>query len=183
MSPHILSKPLTPRGPHGHPITKLVIHAMGQFVRKSSGDVGVPAHEHLAAQNRSAHALIEPDGTLIECVGREQKAWHVKDMNAGKLGIELLVAGAHDYNSFARTVGWDLLKWEPRKPLPFDPYTVAQYETLGWWLAREARIAGLGWEAVTSHQELMPTVKFDPGPVFDWNRLEQRFTLERELAA
>lgn len=177
MIPRIVTTPLPPRGPHGRPIRQLVVHCMGEFVE------GVPAHDALAAFNLSAHALIAPDGTIQHCVGRDQKAYHVAEMNTGRLGVELLVTGDHDIASLAAAVGWNREAWAPMETLPADPYTDAQYTSLAWWLAQEARIADLSWAAVTTHHALQPDRKFDPGPVLDWVRLERLYTVEREIAA
>ena len=177
MIPLIVTTPLPPRGPHGRPIRQLVVHCMGEYIN------GVSAHDALAALNVSAHALILPNGTIQHCVPRDQRAYHVADMNSGRLGVELLVSGDHNLKSLAAAIGWDRDAWQPMVALPADPYTDAQYTSLAWWLAQEARLADLGWAAVTTHHALQPERKFDPGPVLDWVRLERLFLIERELAA
>lgn len=185
MIPTIVTSPLPHGQEHGRPIKQLVVHAAAEIVRNddpAQGPVGdIPVLEFHAATEKSAHAYITPAGVLHHCVSRDRVAWHAKGFNTGRLGVELLVAGVHGYNSFLVAIGWDRLKWSPKVPRPADPFTPEQYETLGWWLAREARFADLGWAAVTTHHLLTPAVKADPGPVFNWQLTRDIFT--RELAA
>jgi len=177
VTPSLLSLPLPGRGEHR--ATRLVVHSMGEFIlngRPEDGPVGATAaHDWLQALGLSAHALISPGGTVIECVPRTQIAYHAKGHNTGLLGVELLVPGTHTYDSLALAVGWNVRGWAPVAPLPVDPYTIPQYRALSWWLVREAHALGLTWDAVTSHDRLDHTRKFDPGPVFDWPLLEAMF--------
>lgn len=189
MTPATMTTPLLGRGWHGGPVRRLVVHSMAEYVVNKdakAGPVGrVAAHVWLGATGLSAHALIRPDGTVCECVPLNQRAYHARGFNDRTVGVELLVAGDHDYGSFAQALGWDLDGWAavPEIDRPPQPYAPEQYSSLAWWLERAAAELGLGWDAVTSHDRLDPTRKFDPGPLLDWQLLATTFNrlrLERE---
>lgn len=165
---------------------------MGEYIRNNDASIGgsvgeVPAREFLATLGLSAHALVAPDGAITRCIPSEFMAAHALGHNNGTLGIELLVEGSHDIGSLARAVGWNIKEWKPIVSLPAgnydwsaislpkDPYTEQQYQSLAWWLANEAKTLGLSWNDVTSHDHLSPERKFDPGPVFNWNKLQTLF--------
>lgn len=157
--PRVRDTPLPPRGPHSGPVQRLVVHCMGERIGAAS------AWQHLQQEGLSAHALIEPDGTILRCVPRDQIAYHTKGFNDRSLGVELLVSGVSTYDGLAQAVGWNLSPWGPAATLPADPYTPAQYESLVWWLRDEQAAAGHPLP-VTFHDALSPERKFDPGPVF-----------------
>ena len=78
--------------PHNAPKT-IVIHAMAEYL---------PMHatEFLDTVKLSAHVLVAPDGTLYRCREDSSGAHHAKGFNMDSLGLEVLVAGKHDYGSF-----------------------------------------------------------------------------------
>ena len=105
----------------------------------------------------SAHVLISRDGALTQYVSFNDRAWHAGESshrgrewcNDFSVGIEL--EGADDI-----------------------PYARAQYRALAalsgalrrtWPSLREADIVG--------HCDIAPGRKTDPGPAFDWARLEE----------
>jgi N-acetylmuramoyl-L-alanine amidase len=180
-----IDAPLPPRGAHSGPVTRLVVHCMGELIRNTDPQfpVGtIPAWDWLKALGLSAHALITPDGTVVRCVPSSQRAYHAKGFNDRSVGVELLVPGAHDEATLARTVGWDLKAWAPAATRPTDPYTEAQYDALRWWLRAEREAAAsAGHPALTRHDVLSPERKFDPGPVFDWTRVLAAYELDADL--
>lgn len=176
-TPTLIEAPLHPRGSQGQ-ARQLVVHAMGEHIinRDPQWPIGtIAAWDWLKARGLSAHALIAPDGTITECVPRDQRAFHALGHNSGTLGVELLVAGTHTYDSLALALGWDLRTWAPADPLPPDPYGSPQYTSLAWWLAREAAALCLTWDAVTSHDRLDRSRKFDPGPCLSFDRVNVLF--------
>lgn len=182
MIPPLIDAPLLARGPHTRKVKQLVVHSMAEYVVNKDPDAGpvgrISAHAWLQAVGLSAHALVRPDGAVLECVPLEQRAYHAKGHNDGTVGVELLLQGEHDFTSFARALGWDVEAWAavpPEQRPAADPYRAEQYEAVAWWLERAARRFELDWQAVTSHDRLDPDRKFDPGPLFGWLRLEQRF--------
>ena len=102
----------------------------------------------------SAHFFIRRDGALVQFVDADARAWHAgascwrgrDNCNDDSIGIEL-------------------------EGLEGEPFEAAQYDTLGR-LCRHlqerypvAHIAG--------HEHIAPGRKQDPGPGFDWARLQQ----------
>ncbi len=105
----------------------------------------------------SAHYLIAGDGRLWQLVDEAQRAWHAgagswagqEDVNSRSIGIELDNTGRH----------------------PFSEPQMAQLESLLAALMTRWPIAAVG---VIGHSDLAPGRKRDPGPRFDWSRLERR---------
>lgn len=104
----------------------------------------------------SAHYLIGGDGTLWQMVAEENRAWHagtgewcgVDDINSRSIGIELDNRGSH----------------------PFSEPQMACLEALLAGIMERWSIPPAG---VIGHSDMAPGRKFDPGPHFDWARLEQ----------
>jgi AmpD protein len=110
----------------------------------------------------SAHLLIRRDGTVLQYVPFDRKAWH-----AGRSSF----AGRDECNEFS--IGIEL---EGTDDIPFDDM---QYERLGQ-VARllMACYPGITPERIAGHSEIAPGRKTDPGPCFDWQRF--RATLRHE---
>lgn len=143
------------------------------------GPVGTfDACDWLDAKQWSAHALIAPNGTIIELVSPELVAFHAGKsefapwtwLNANFLGAEFLVAGAHDYGSWLEAIQ------EP------DCYTPAQYEAGAWLFATWAKKYGFDVTRIRGHQDVAGddvrgegNGKQDPGGGFDWARFQAAF--------
>ena len=144
-----------------HPHT-IIVHAMGEHILTKHGKGG----EYLYAPDflewmcrsgkpRSVHAMAAPDGTIIRCRQDNEGAFHAKGFNTDSLGIEMLVAGRHDYGTFARAIA--------------APYlTHAQYAA-GLEQCREwVRLYGI--TRILRHSDVSPGRKIDPGAGFPWER-------------
>ncbi|MEJ2576209.1 MAG: 1,6-anhydro-N-acetylmuramyl-L-alanine amidase AmpD [Gammaproteobacteria bacterium] len=121
------------------------------------------AHPYFAAiadQRVSAHALIRRDGSLLQFVPLERRAWHA---GASCFG------GREACNDFS--VGIELEGSDE------TPFTAAQYRRLAE-VAREVmrRYPAIAPERIVGHSDIAPERKTDPGPHFDWPRFR------RELA-
>jgi N-acetylmuramoyl-L-alanine amidase len=105
----------------------------------------------------SAHYLVGLRGDVTQMVAEEERAWHAgtgewagqDDINSRSIGIELDNRGHH--------------------PFP-EPQMAALEDLLGRIMTRW-RIAPTG---VIGHSDMAPGRKVDPGPHFDWARLERR---------
>ena len=105
----------------------------------------------------SAHYLIGCDGTLWQMVREEDRAWHAgvgewqgqSDINSRSIGIELDNRGDHPFAQAQMTVLERLL-----------PQIMAR------WSIPAAGVIG--------HSDMAPGRKHDPGPRFDWLRLERQ---------
>ena len=104
----------------------------------------------------SAHLLIRRDGALVQYVPFHRRAWH-----AGVSRFQ----GRERCNDFS--IGIELEGTDE------VPYEAAQYQAL----ARVIRLLaatypGIGPGRVVGHCHIAPGRKTDPGPAFDWVRLE-----------
>lgn len=166
---------------HGN-VDIAIIHAMAETITVSEPAGTYSAWEWLERLRLSAHVLCAPDGSLTITVPWDRTAYHAgisalgsrRDLNDSSLGVELLVAGVHDYPSFLQAIGVG------RDALMDDPYTAEQYNAVGYLVASwqreypailQDRILGHG---DVSGREVRPTdPKHDPGPLFDWPRFHE----------
>ena len=105
----------------------------------------------------SAHYLIARGGTITQLVPEDLRAWHA---GAGEW------AGQGDVNS--RSIGIELDN-DGASPFP-EPLMAALERLLREIMARH----GIPPEGVIGHSDMAPGRKTDPGPRFDWLRLERR---------
>lgn len=150
--------------PKGESIRLVVIHNIslppGQFgtgeVQKlftnALNPTADPYFEEICDLRVSAHFLIERTGHATQFVSCLDRAWH---------------AGASEYagqthcNDFS--VGIEL------EGTDFEPFEPAQYETLNCIL--KALAAAYPIADIVGHSDIAPGRKTDPGPFFDWFRL------------
>jgi len=120
---------------------------------------------HLNGLRVSAHLLIQRDGHLTQFVPFDQRAWH-----AG----QSVFAGREDCNDFS--IGIEL------EGTDHTPYTERQYERLEQVIPalREA-YPGIGADRIVGHCHIAPGRKSDPGPEFDWGRLQTRLRIQRPV--
>src|SRR5690554_5620517 len=115
-----------------------------------------PYYRSIRGLRVSAHFLLRRDGELLQFVSTEQRAWH-----AGASCWE----GRDNCNDFS--IGIEL------EGTDTDPYTDAQYEGLQALLRLlRRRYPQLGPHALAGHADIAPGRKTDPGPAFDWSRLQ-----------
>lgn len=105
----------------------------------------------------SAHYLIGAQGDVIQMVEEAERAWHagagewsgVDDINSRSIGIELDNRGNH----------------------PFSEPQMSALESVLRGIMARWNIAPQG---VIGHSDMAPGRKVDPGPHFDWARLERQ---------
>jgi len=103
----------------------------------------------------SAHLLIRRDGSLIQYVPLNRRAWH-----AG----ESMFGGRERCNDFS--IGIELEGEDT------TAYERAQYETLAQVIiSLRSQIATLSAADVVGHCDIAPGRKTDPGEAFDWQCL------------
>ena len=175
-------KPIENFRPRRAPVSGAIIHSMSERVLVEGE--ALYATDYLDEMGLSVHAMITPDGTVLECVPPEYVAFHAgvsaydgeRFLNATFLGCEFLVAGTHDWPSFKVAITEN------------QPYTEAQYEAGGWlyasWMLRFPRLT---LPRVVYHSRVSGDAvrgpgkgKLDPGPAFNRGRFEQ--CLSRWLA-
>lgn len=103
----------------------------------------------------SAHLLIKRDGTCVQYVAFDQRAWH-----AGVSSYE----GRERCNDFS--IGIELEGTEK------TPYTDSQYNQLAEVIQLLlVHYPKLSKQRIAGHSEIAPGRKTDPGDFFDWGRL------------
>ena len=110
-----------------------------------------PYFDQLRALKVSAHFLIRRDGTVIQFVSVNDRAWH-----AGQSSFR----GRERCNDFS--IGIEL---EGSDFVPFDDIQYDMLTALTLALRRRYSLAD-----VAGHQHIAPGRKTDPGPFFDWKR-------------
>ncbi len=104
----------------------------------------------------SAHFLVDRRGRLTQYVSCDRRAWHA--------GVSEW-CGRDNCNDFS--IGIEL------EGTDHTPYSDAQYTALGALVpALCAAYPSLDPSRITGHSDIAPGRKSDPGPAFDWPRLD-----------
>lgn len=116
-----------------------------------------PYFADIAHLKVSAHFLIRRCGELLQFVSTAEMAWHAGASQWGTLTA---------FNDFS--VGVEL------EGSDFEPFTDSQYVTLDR-LIGALRIAypAIRSDLILGHSDIAPGRKTDPGPFFDWSRLQK----------
>ena len=158
-----ISSPNHDARPPGQVVDLLLIHAISLPPNRFSGsavealftnrlDHGAdPYFEQLRDLRVSAHFLIRRRGELLQFVATDDRAWHAgvsrfrgrERCNDFSIGIELEGTAQH-------------------------LFTQAQYRRLAALTVLLSARHPLRW--VAGHSDVAPGRKWDPGPLFDWDR-------------
>jgi AmpD protein len=153
--------------PQDMPIELIVIHNISLPPGVFDGDAVIdlftnrldwdahPYYQAIRGLRVSAHFFIRRNGALIQFVPCGLRAWHAGASNW---------QGRECCNDFS--IGIEL---EGSDELPFSD---AQYATLVPLVKRLRQAYPI--RAVVGHSEIAPGRKTDPGPCFDWQRLNAR---------
>lgn len=157
--------------PTGGAIDLLVIHNISLPPRQFGGNFitdlflnqldydAHPYFDQLRPLRVSSHFLIRRDGEVVQYVSTENRAWH-----AGASEFE----GRPRCNDFS--IGIEL------EGSDFDPFTEAQYITLGQLtLALHQRYS---LQHIVGHEDIAPVRKTDPGPYFEWQRYQNEMVTQ-----
>ena len=117
-----------------------------------------PYFEEIKDQKVSAHILIRRDGTVVQFVPFNKRAWH-----AGKSKYK----GCENCNDFS--IGLEL------EGADETPYENVQYSVLAT-LVDSLRVAypSLSKEGIVGHSDIAPNRKTDPGLAFEWENLREQ---------
>ena len=150
--------------PSGEPVTLAVVHAISLPPGEFGGDAiekfftnaldydSHPYFEGLRGLRVSAHFLIKRDGTVVQFVPCEKRAWHAGvSCHAGR-------TRCNDFSVGIELEGPDEVA-----------YTDFQYEALFALIGVLRRHYPI--EDVVGHSDISSGRKTDPGPSFDWMRL------------
>lgn len=148
--------------PHGE-ISLIVIHGIslppGQFGGSEIIDLftstlnATGEMADLEGVQVSSHLLIRRDGELLQFVSFDQRAWHAGRSRFGD---------RENCNDFA--IGIELEGTDQQ------PYSEAQYTALVVTCARLMQAYSI--TQIVGHEHVSPGRKTDPGPAFDWQRLQ-----------
>ena len=160
-----IASPNCDERPPGTDINLLVIHNISLPPNEFGGDgvielftnridpLAHPYYQSLQGLKVSVHFFIRRDGTLIQFVPCNQRAWHAGVSNW---------QGRERCNDFS--IGIEL------EGSDTTPFTDAQYEVLialTRCLCEQYPIQG-----IAGHSDIAPGRKTDPGPWFDWKRYD-----------
>jgi len=120
-------------------------------------DAGAHAYfQKICDMRVSAHCLVERSGKVVQFVSFLDRAWHA--------GVSQW-RGDSACNDFS--IGIELEGCDDR------PYEARQYASLAALIAAlRARYPDIADDALAGHSDIAPGRKTDPGPAFDWARLE-----------
>ncbi len=159
-SPHFNQRPA------GEEVDLLVIHNIslppGQFGSEDVTDFFLgrlkvekhPFFEQIQSLNVSAHCLLRRDGSLVQYVSFDDRAWHA--------GISSFDGreGCNDFSIGIEVEGTDDV-----------PYTDEQYHTLTkLTMTLQRRYSKITADRIVGHCHIAPGRKTDPGGSFDWSR-------------
>ncbi|QRX84590.1 1,6-anhydro-N-acetylmuramyl-L-alanine amidase AmpD [Glaciimonas sp. PAMC28666] len=113
-----------------------------------------PYFDHLRPLRVSAHFLIRRDGSVVQFVSTNQRAWH-----AGVSSFDER-QGCNDFSIGIELEGTD-----------FESFAAPQYPAL--CALTDALMCRHGLVAVRGHSHIAPGRKSDPGPFFDWHQYQQ----------
>jgi AmpD protein len=119
------------------------------------------AHPYFAEISKlrvSSHLLIRRDGEVVQYVPLRKRAWHAGDScYHGRIAC-------NDFSIGVELEGQDE-----------EPYTDVQYEVLaGVVKVLIDTFPALSASTLAGHCDIAPQRKTDPGPAFDWIRLQQQ---------
>jgi len=150
--------------PPGEKVSLIVIHNISLPPGEYGGDwiddlfmgtLDTRAHPYFATLEGvrvSSHFLIRRDGTLVQYVPCDKRAWH---------------AGASSWKGRERCNDFSIgIELEGSDDVPFaEP----QYATLAE--LTQSLFKRYGILEIVGHSDIAPGRKTDPGPWFDWDRL------------
>ena len=150
--------------PPGEKVSLIVIHNISLPPGEYGGDwiddlfmgtLDTKAHPYFATLEGvrvSSHFLIRRDGTLVQYVPCDKRAWH---------------AGASSWKGRERCNDFSIgIELEGSDDVPFSE---PQYATLAE--LAQSLFKRYGILEIVGHSDIAPGRKTDPGPWFDWDRL------------
>jgi AmpD protein len=162
----LLPSPNADSRPEGAEVSLLVLHNIslppGRFEGPCVADLFLnrldyradPWLERLRGLRVSAHFFVRRDGSVIQFVSTDARAWH-----AGASRF----AGRERCNDFS--IGIEI---EGADTVPYEAPQYATSARLARLLAQRYPIAH-----IRGHEHIAPGRKTDPGPAFDWTRFGQ----------
>jgi len=163
-----ISSPNYDRRPEGTDVSMIVIHNISLPPEQYGGNGVIelftnqldpkehPYYREIYQLKVSSHFFIRRDGTLIQFVSCNDRAWH-----AGVSSWQ----GRERCNDFS--VGIEL------EGCDSSGFETAQYDRLNCLLA--GLCARYPITTIVGHSDIAPGRKTDPGPYFEWSKIKQKF--------
>lgn len=136
----------------------LIIHYTETQNLQDAEDYFVGNKDHPGGGRVSTHYMIDRDGTTVQYVDEDKRAWHagvsywggIEDINSHSIGIELVNPGRkYGYRAFTAQQ-MDALVQLCKDII--SRHTISKFRVLG-------------------HSDIAPERKVDPGELFDWKML------------
>ena len=134
------------------------------------------AKDFLTRIRLSVHGFIKPDGTYDKMVETPGKAFHagkslhegVSGLNSHYLGVELLVAGTHDYASFSKAIKTPgtYTKEQFDMTVKVFKFWMKKYNIPASRVVRHSDVSG-------DHVRGKGKGKTDPGKAFNWKAFQK----------
>jgi len=151
--------------PAGVDIDMIVVHSIslppGEFGGTAieslfANDLNPDDHPYFAQLcdlRVSAHLLIRRDGSVVQFVSFQRRAWH---------------AGESCFNGRSRCNDFSIgIEVEGSDDVPFEP---CQYQVLADIVnALTSAYPAIKQDRIVGHSDIAPQRKTDPGPFFDWS--------------
>lgn len=139
----------------GHVIDMLVLHYTGM----PTGEAALSRLMDPAAKV-SAHYMVEEDGSIIQLVNEDMRAWHAgvsswqgqSNLNQRSIGIEIVNPG-HEFG--------------------YRPFPFTQMQAVAWLCTDIVSRHAIPARRVLGHSDIAPTRKEDPGELFNWPMLAE----------
>ena len=160
----IVDSPNQDERPPGTEISLVVLHSISLPPGEYAGDAierlftncldpqAHPYFREICGLQVSAHFLVRRDGSLVQFVPPERRAWH---------------AGASSWRGRSRCNDFSVgIELEGTDDSPFED---AQYRSLSELLRELSSSHPI--KELAAHSEIAPGRKTDPGARFDWQRL------------
>ena len=161
-----LQSPNFNKRPNADDISLVVIHCIslpfGDYNNNNVEDffqnkLDIPAHESFASVAEvmvSAHFYIKRNGKVVQFVSANDRAWH-----AGKSIFEDREA-CNDFSIGIELQGTDKEMFKEKQYLALND------------LLTELKATYSNLKNITGHEDIAPGRKTDPGPFFEWNKVE-----------
>ena len=173
---------------HGGPLIKPTLLVMHYTASGGTGSSDARYFQNPAAK-ASAHFVVDRDGSIVQCVPTNVKAWHAGDSSwRGK-------PNCNDFSIGIEVDNWGLLtkrvdgKFYSHRDQVIPPHLVYEGKNkrgvFGYWEIYPASqidsviaIAGAICEAystiteIVGHEDIAPVRKIDPGPAFPLHRFQ-----------
>ena len=140
----------------------------------------------LTEQEVSAHFLIttRDEESIYNLVPEDKRAWHAgdsewkssKNLNDSSIGIEIVNLGLNE--EVLTDTDTDMVVERALKPQYRQaPYTEEQVKKIATLVKYLSKKYGIAPENILGHSDVAPQRKLDPGPMFPWKELYDKYNI------